>query len=142
MTGVQTCALPISYMTLRDGESAVFDFDMTPRFVDARPEVLFSADKCAVMRGPVVYCSESVDNGEYLRNIRLDRRGIIDVSDSSEYGMPTLSVDGYRRQMPEDAPLYSEGLVTYKPIKVKMIPYYAFANRGENEMLVWHNIKI
>ena len=131
-----------AYMTLRDGESAVFDFDMTPRFVDARPEVLFSADKCAVMRGPVVYCSEAVDNGEYLRNIRLDRRGIIDVSDSSEYGMPNLSVDGYRRQMPEDAPLYSEGLVTYKPIKVKMIPYYAFANRGENEMLVWHNIKI
>ena len=56
--------------------------------------------------------------------------------------MPTLSVDGCRRVMPEDAPLYSEGLVEYEPTKVKMIPYYAFANRGECEMLVWHNIKI
>ena len=131
-----------AYFDLCDGESVCLDFDMTPRFVEARPEVLFSADKCAVMRGPVVYCSEAVDNGPYLRNIRLDRCGIIDVSDSSEYGMPTLLADGYRRVLPEDAPLYSEGLSKYEPTKVKMIPYYAFANRGECEMTVWHNIKV
>ena len=45
---------------------------MTPRIVEARDEVLFAACKCCVMRGPVVYCSEAIDNGEGIRNTLLD----------------------------------------------------------------------
>ena len=25
----------------------------------------------------------------------------------------------------------------FEPVRVRMIPYFAFANRGESEMLVW-----
>ena len=101
---------------------------------------LITAGKAAVMRGPAVYCVESVDNGDYIRNIRLDSRGIIDVCDTAEFGIPTLTCEGYRRELPKDAPLYSEGLSSYKPIKVKLIPYFGFANRGASEMAVWNNI--
>ena len=129
-----------AYLSLADGECAEFNFDMTPRFVESRCESHFTAGKAAVMRGPVVYCVESVDNGEFISNIRLDSRGIIDVCDAEEFGIPTLLCDGYRRTLPDDAPLYSNGLSSYKPVKVKLIPYFGFANRGVSEMAVWQNI--
>jgi DUF1680 family protein len=129
-----------AYFNLRDGECRDFDFDMTPKFVESRCESHFTAGKCAIMRGPVVYCVESVDNGDYIRNIRLDTRAIIEVCDSKEFGIPTLLCDGYRRTLPDDAPLYSVGLSSYESVKVKLIPYFCFANRGVSEMAVWQNI--
>ena len=131
-----------AYFELSDGESREFCFDMTPRFVESRCESHFTTGKAAVMRGPVVYCAEEVDNGKYIANLTLDKRGIIDMCDASDFGIPTLVCDGFRRELPDGAPLYSEGISSYKPVKIKLIPYFAFANRGPSEMAVWHNIKI
>ena len=127
---------------LSDGESRVFDFDMTPRFVEARPQVIFCAGKYAVMRGPVVYCSESVDNGSSIRDMRLDVKGKIKVCDSRAYGIPTLEVPAYRRAAADGSSLYTDELSELIPTTAKLIPYYAFANRGEAEMQVWHNVVI
>jgi DUF1680 family protein len=33
--------------------------------------------------------------------------------------------------------LYREVNTTTKPIKIKLIPYYAWANRGKTDMTVW-----
>jgi DUF1680 family protein len=33
--------------------------------------------------------------------------------------------------------LYKEMNTTVKPVKIKLIPYYAWANRGETDMTVW-----
>ena len=38
--------------------------------------------------------------------------------------------------------LYSTSKPVLIKFKTKMIPYYLWANRGENEMLVWLNEKI
>lgn len=131
-----------AYLTVSDGESAVFEFDMTPRIVEAREEVLFAAGRCAVMRGPVVYCSEAVDNGALLRNTFLDPYSEITEEDTGEYHSPVLHMRGYRRSTPKDAALYSDGLSPLTEIPIRLIPYYAFANRGESEMMVWCNIKM
>jgi DUF1680 family protein len=40
------------------------DLDMTPKFVRANRAVHENAGRVALMRGPVVYCLEGVDNGE------------------------------------------------------------------------------
>ena len=134
--------LGYTYLELADGESRIFDFDMTPRFVEAHREVIFCAGKYAVMRGPVVYCSEAVDNGAVLRDLRLDVRGTIEVSNSSPFGIPTLKVPAYRRAENNSGSLYTDAISELVPTVANLIPYYAFANRGDSEMQVWHNVII
>jgi uncharacterized protein len=36
--------------------------------------------------------------------------------------------------------LYKEVNTSYKPVKIKLIPYYAWANRGKTDMTVWMNL--
>ena len=126
------------FFELSDGEEKSFEFDMTPRFVEARAESVFLGGKYAVMRGPVVYCSESVDNGSFISDIRLDLSEKASEECAPEYGMPTLRLQGYRRKRKTDA-LYTDDLSALCEVSVRLIPYFAFANRGEAEMQVWHN---
>ena len=130
-----------AHMTVNDGEQVTLNFDMTPYFVEANPRVLFAAGKCAVCRGPVVYCSESVDNGELLRQTLIDPTSPVTVLDSEGFGAPPLTVGGYRRVGCEES-LYTSSITsTLVPVTLKLIPYHAFSNRGECEMLLWHNLK-
>jgi len=52
-----------------------------------------------------------------------------------EINNPLLTVDGIR-QLPQEE-LYSAKRPEYEFKKIKMIPYFAWGNRGENEMRVW-----
>ena len=130
-----------AHFHINDGEICTLEFDMSPRIVEAREEVLFAAAKCAVMRGPVVYCSEGVDNGSGLRNIILDPSSQVEEISAPEYVSPLLIVGGVRR-ISQKNELYSAERSSYLPIKIKLIPYHAFANRGTSEMAVWHYMKI
>ena len=53
--------------------------------------------------------------------------------------MCTLELDGYRLELPgKGSPLSADYAPPKKsPAKLKFIPYYAWANRGEGEMSVW-----
>ena len=131
-----------AYFSLKDGESFSIDFDMRIRTVQANPKVLFDACKCAVMRGPVVYCSEAVDNGELLRNTRLDISAPVTVGDTPDgYAAPVLWAEGFRREAGEESPVYFEGDFSDKRVPIRLIPYHAFANRGLCEMQVWLGYK-
>lgn len=130
-----------AYFDVKDGETLSFDFTMKVKLMEARPEAVFDCGKCAVMRGPVVYCMEAHDNGELLRDIRLDADAPFVYGTHSELNVPMLSVKAYRRKRDEKAPLYSERHNSDEEITAKFIPYYAFANRGVSEMQVWCSTK-
>ena len=130
-----------AYFDVKDGEELTFDFTMTPTFIEARPEVVFDAGRYAVMRGPVVYCMEGADNGELLRDITIDSRARFKYGKHPELGVPTLTVRAYRTVREPDAPLYRRKTQNKEKIDAVLIPYYAFANRGESEMQVWHFVK-
>lgn len=130
-----------AYFDIKDGESLSFDFKMKVKYMEARPEAVFDCGKYAVMRGPVVYCMESHDNGELLRDIRLDGRARFFYQKHKELGVPQLTVKAYRRKRVKDAPLYSERHDSLEQVMATLIPYYAFANRGVGEMQVWHLVK-
>ena len=119
-----------------DGDVVTLEFPMEPVFMAANPHVGADAGRAAVMRGPVVYCMESVDNGEDLRDIQLIMNKNIAVEPESACGLPVLMLDGERCAARDD--LYSDVRdAAFEPVRVRMIPYFAFANRGESEMLVW-----
>ena len=126
---------------MKDGETLDFDFRMKPEFIEARPEAVFDCGRYAIMRGPVVYCMEAHDNGEFLRDIRIDGRARFTYGKHAELGVPTLTVKAYRRKREENAPLYYTKKYDLEPITATLIPYYAFANRGACEMQVWHMVK-
>jgi len=128
-----------AYLELKEISPIELDFKMEPIFIESDPRVLDNCGKYAVMRGPVVYCMEGADNGDGIRDIRLDADGEITVSDTDKFGVPTLKLKGYRKE--KSPTLYRKKTDSYIETEATLIPYYAFANRGECEMQVWHLIK-
>ncbi len=130
-----------AYFDVKDGEELVFDFAMKPTFIEARPEVVFNSGRYAVMRGPVLYCMEGADNGELLRDIMLETHARFQYGRHKELGVPRLTVRAWRTVREPDAPLYRRKTQNKEKIEAVLIPYFAFANRGESEMQVWHFVK-
>lgn len=124
------------------------EFDMTPKLVIADEKVAEDAGKCAVLRGPVVYCAEEADNGKALREIHIKTPAKIKESITGEFGydVTALSVKASRIKSVGEG-ISSTSLYkvytgkTEENIDLKLIPYYLWANRGEGEMSVYLGIK-
>ncbi len=124
------------YYSVDESNNTVsLDFKMRPRFVYANTEVLANAGKCALTYGPLVYCMEGCDNREHLRNIVVDTNSEFYCGFNEELNVPTITVDAYIRKCSGD--LYSFNKGTLEKTKATFIPYFAFANRGIQEMQVW-----
>ena len=124
------------YLDVADGFEIVLDFAPEVRFIEADARVTGSEGRCAVAYGSVIYCAEAVDNPSPLRDIRLDRSVPYSVGYNEELGVPVLEFAAYHRQISPER-LYSYEAAPLEPIPAKLIPYYAFANRGLSEMTVW-----
>ena len=123
-------------VSVRNGDTFTIDFPMKIRLIEARPEVGDDCGRIAVMRGPFVYCMESVDNGPDLRDISLNGTDGFEVIRDPDLSADCLLFDGFRRKWDGSA-LYRARQDDRIPVKVKMIPYHTFANRGESDMLIW-----
>ena len=112
-------------------------FDMRIRRIYANTEVREDAGCAAFMRGPFVYCFEGVDNGQ-LHSLRISTDRKAEESACGEglfKGMTLLKVPGMR--MEGSRQLYSETAPFAKPVTLMAIPYFAWGNRGVNQMKVW-----
>ena len=124
-----------AYISDCDGEITL-ELDMKPRAVFADARIKCDAGRVAVMRGPIVYCAEGVDNGEFLHSYVLPESITATESLDGSLGLCTLEVECQRREG-YDGGLYSNRPPRLTPAKLKLIPYNCFANRGESDMLVW-----
>ena len=125
------------------GDVVELHLPMRPRLMIAHPLVEELRNQVAVMRGPVLYCLESHDLPEGVptcevsipRDIKLTSRHMLDLLG----GVTVLEGTALRvaqgdwtnrlyRPLPFIAP---------QPIPLRLIPYYAWANRGVAEMTVW-----
>ncbi len=115
------------------------DFPMECRLVAANPLVEANLGRVALCRGPLTYCAEGVDNNAPLNNLSLSAQLNANLLFNEEMQAYTVEADGF-----EDAPfdsLYRTYKPDFKSRKIKFIPYFAFANRGETDMIVWMRIK-
>lgn len=144
-SGVEVRPLDYATVTRRwsPGDTVRLDLPMDVVLVEAHPLVEETRDHVAVMRGPVVYCLESADlpKSVNLQDVRLPRRPAWQVRHDPDLlrGVTVLETEGavvpkaglssslYRR-LPEGSP---------ERVKVRLIPYYAWANRGQGDMTVW-----
>lgn len=115
-------------------DEIVLDLDMPIVKMRANRRVHDCAGRIAIMRGPVVYCAEGIDNGSDIKNLRIDTKGEFNLGDT-EFMLPDIHTTGY--QLKASDSLYSPAGDDYEEVPVKLIPYYAFANRGTTEMCVW-----
>ena len=120
-----------------DGSEILLNLNMQVRKIYADPRVLYNVGKVAIMRGPIVYCAESVDNGAELDKFVLENELEYTVIPSEEFTIPTLEIKAKRRE--NLTSLYSAVPPKKVDTMLKMIPYNSFANRGESDMLVWVN---
>ncbi len=109
--------------------------DMPVVCVKANRRVHENAGRIAVTRGPLVYCAESVDNGKDLKSIKIDTNAPFALCDN-EFILPSITAHAYREKESDRvyAPLDES---EEEAMTLRLIPYYAFANRGAAEMLVW-----
>ena len=130
----------------QEEETIILDFPMKPQWIVTNSAVREDVGKVALQRGPIVYCLEERDNGADLHLLSADptkqpesfrmkvreeevialkAQGLRTISDSPETEGQNLS-------------LYAEYHVPEtESIELVYVPYYTWANRGENEMQVW-----
>ncbi len=119
-----------------DDFSVELNFPMEPVAYEANTHVTEDAGRVAIMRGPMVFCAEAVDNGEYLDNVRIKLPLECEIGFDDALGVQALTVSALREY--DGSPLlYRPYSANTQPVRLKLIPYYAFANRGPSEMSVW-----
>jgi hypothetical protein len=116
------------------GDVIELGLPMPVRRVVAHSSVEADQGRVALQRGPLVYTAEWPDNpGGKVRNLLL----LDDAALSSEFRPDLLNgvqvVTGQAVALAYD----TEGKVNRRKQAFTAIPYYAWANRGPGEMLVW-----
>lgn len=122
----------------KKGDVVEVHFDMIPRIVKANPKVEADHGRVAVERGPIVYCAEWPDNRFNVHSILLNQHPQFKVTDKPEllYGIRQITTDA-------QALSYDKaGKLVTKDVELTLIPYYAWAHRGEGDMEVWLSIDV
>jgi hypothetical protein len=125
----------------QDGDMVSLAFPMPVEMVEAHPAVRHDVGRVALKRGPLVYCLESVDNGSDLNQLRLaaDPDFTVESKEITDLAIPAIRGNALR----DDANAWDDTL--YRPIgesrmlaaRITAIPYFIWANRGAEEMLLW-----
>lgn len=121
----------------KPGDEVVLTLDMTPRRVFAHPSVTGDQGRVALMRGPLLYCLEEVDNGADLNSLILSDTADLTAGPPGDPGNSIpLTAPGLREQ-PAGAALYCTQPPQRRQALLTAIPYYAWDNRAPGAMLVW-----
>lgn len=112
---------------------------MEVRKVTANANVKNDIGKVALQRGPIMYCAEWVDNNGKAANIVLPANTTFQAvfNPALLNGIETIHAEVPAVIVSENG----EGIHTQKQ-RFTAIPYYAWANRGKGEMMLWFPEKI
>ncbi|WP_132957163.1 glycoside hydrolase family 127 protein [Rhizobium sp. BK251] len=123
----------------KNGDRVELDIPLRPRAIWANPLVRQDAGRTALMRGPLVYCVETTDNGEGLNGIALAS----DVSSAKLTEVPglrgvvALDLPATRDEPNWGTSLYRTSPPSRKKTTARFVPYPFWDNREPGEMLVW-----
>lgn len=123
--------LPV-HRNWKSGDRVELDLPMPVRYSVAHERVEADRNRICITRGPLVYCAEGTDNAhpasEYI------------VGTIGQQGQVETFGEGILKDIPNIS-LQAEALAGEEgrqPAELKLIPYYAWNNRGDNgTMNVW-----
>ena len=122
----------------REGDQITLTLDMAPQWVTASAKVPALSNRAAVQRGPLVYCAEGVDNGGQVLGLSFAREGALTQEPFDPEllgGVAPVTAQGWRQREP--GALYAYGMAQQEPAQIRLVPYYAWGNRGLTQMRVW-----
>ena len=128
----------------KKGDVIELDLPMPVRLVEANPLVEEAKNQVAIMRGPIVYCLEGQDiaNGVRINDIAIPADAHFTEVPVTITGTKMLVLETDALLTGQDAwdnnTLYRElRPVSKQKVKVRLIPYYAWDNRGIDDMSLW-----
>jgi DUF1680 family protein len=125
------------------GDAVEMELGMEPQMLVADRRVAEDQGKVAVQRGPLVYCAESIDQAGKVvpRELRVNANTKFVVKKEKDLlgGVTILEQTGEQiSEMSSSDGLYAAmSGSTSASANVRLIPYYAWANREPAEMAVW-----
>lgn len=152
---------PNSYIALsrkwKKGDKIVLDMEMKAKLIESNPLVEESRGEVAVKRGPLVYCLEEMDidgnqnmtpgsgktpsvSSVDIDNIVLPMDIKFDVVDMEIAGSRMKALEGTARYVDEPdwkGTLYREVSRKERDIKIRLIPHYAYGNRGLQDFTIF-----
>lgn len=117
----------------KKGDIVDISFDMPVRTVKAHENVADDRGRIAIERGPIVYCAEWPDNSFNIHTTLLNRRPQFKVVTDSNLlgGLDKIVTTA------QSLSYNADGTLSVTPRTLTLIPYYAWAHRGEGDMAVW-----
>jgi DUF1680 family protein len=105
---------------------------MPVRFNNSIDQVAANHSRIAVSRGPLVYCAEGIDNGNPVQYLLFDK-----IPSEEEIQLKLVQKGILKNVISIEIPAkkHSDNYLIEK--RIKLIPYYAWNNRGESSMIVW-----
>jgi uncharacterized protein len=133
-----TIALDKGYATItrtwKKGDTIELNLPMPVRRVQAHGDVVADRGRVAIQRGPIVFAAEWPDNPDgKVRNLLLPATAKL----TAEYRPGLLNGVDVVTGKAEGLAYDQQGKIVRQSQSVTLIPYYAWANRGRGQMMVW-----
>ncbi|SKC04873.1 aceric acid hydrolase [Dyadobacter psychrophilus] len=125
------------------GDKIEITLPMPVKLIESNPLVEETRNQIAVKRGPVVYCLESVDlpKGRSIFDVAITVKNNLKPTPLIIENSPIMGLQGDAILVDNtdwSKKLYREvSAETPKTIPVRLVPYYAWGNRGHTDMSVW-----
>ena len=124
--------------------SCVLSLPVAPRLTVGHGMIEENRGRAAVEAGPLVYCLEAVDAPDVksLQDLLLPAHAAFAKSELTIDGrtVPAFETTLLCRSVPEekrDSLYRALDAAPPHPVQARLIPYYAWDNRGRGEMLIW-----
>jgi uncharacterized protein len=120
--------------TWKAGDTIELDLPMPIRRVAANGRITADSGRVSIERGPVVYAAEWVDNPDgKVRNLMLPDSEPLHAEFKADLlkGVEVIKAKGIALSRDDKDSLIRT------PEEITAIPYYAWANRGAGQMMVW-----
>jgi DUF1680 family protein len=127
----------------KTGDVIELNLPMPVRLMQAHPKAEQLRNQVAIMRGPMLYCLESTDlpDNIELNNVYIpeDIELTPQAADDLPFGLLALTGEAlYRAESPWTSELYrTVEHESFKPLPIRMVPYFSWANRGPAAMSTW-----
>ena len=130
----------------KKGDVVTLNMPMETKLMEANPLVEECRGQVAVQRGPVIYCLESNDlNGVNIDNIAIPADAEFTPVETTIEGsrMMALETEAVNRtEASWENTLYREISKDKNTVKIRLIPYFAWGNRGDSEMTIWIPVEL
>lgn len=132
----------------KKGDKVSIHFDMETRTVRANSKVEADRGQVAIERGPIVYCAEWPDNNFDIMSVLLNQEPQLTLSTMPDGAFIADSLKSvlslYKSQdvvtlttNAQSLKFGSDGKLSVSDQTLKLIPYFAWAHRGNGNMKVW-----